>query len=316
MVLVHLTIAGLRGADPLEIGPLSRVALLPDGPAGVAAADALSLLAAALEPARVPATLRDLEIAGPSEDIEVISQNELPAQATWARSEGADALLSREGGRRVVISADVKLDPVLYGRLREVASRDPQLAEGLTSTASLSLRVGWLFSVDRTAAAVALHEVSVGQAAVPLTAESPRWLPGFLGLVAQRLGRMRWRDPPEVVADRVLQAALSADPERRARARRACRILADPPFSLGALELVRSGDRTIPCFGPDLLRIRQLGPAAARALGLVEAAVLEAPDILVAEGQLEAPVMAWLADQVEGSDGILEQVLVAPGGAP
>src|SRR5690606_28615667 len=96
--------------------------------------------------------------------------------------------------------------------------------------------------------------------------------------------------------------------------RRLSRALAEPPFGCGALELVNPS-RPSAAFGEELRRARQLGPAAARALRLVAAALLDAPDVLVLDEPVAPPVREWLRARTDGPDATLEQVLIV-GEAP
>lgn len=317
MLVTGLHIEGLRGGDGLELDELGGLRMLPRGPAGIAALDALDLVAATCDPDRTAGTLARLGVVGSADDAEVLVEDKLPVQA---RCEGADAaaMVDPAAGRAVRVRVDLELDPPLFGRLREQALRDPRLVSAL-GDASLSLRIGWIWTRDLTTVSIGLLGVAVGDVAFPATgADRPAWLPELLREVAARIRRVEPTSASDV-AGRLHDAALSTDPEARRRQGRVADALAEAPFALGTLNLTRIRGRIVPCFGPDLLRPRQLGPAATEALRLCTAVYLDEPDVLLVEGggQCQADpdaVVTWLRDRTHGDKAVLEQVLIAPGG--
>jgi hypothetical protein len=231
-------------------------------------------------------------------------------------------MLPVDGSRQITTTIGFELDPPLFGRLRQQAVRDPRLVTALSESPRATVKVGWLFTNDLLTASIAVLALAVGETPFPLTGtDRPPWLSGFLRDVGARFGRVSWGDTPGVVARRLLLAALSPDPDRRAKFRQLADALERPPFVLGHLELVRVGEQVEACFGPGLHRARQYGPAAAEALRLVEAVILEAPDVLVVEAPGIAQgtpdeVRGWLSEHASGERATLEQVLVVPGGPP
>ena len=320
MYVTSIHVQGLRGAEEFEATKLDRVVDLPPGPPGVAVMDALSLFAASLDKAALAPTLVRLGLLRDPAAVQVVEEDGFPVQITLPDAFGVPSLLPADGSRQVTITVDVELDPPLFGRLRGLAVRDPRLVTALGEGATVSIKVGWLFTNDLVTASVGILGLMVGDTRFPATGgERPAWLPGLLQDIGARFARVG----PETsdVARRLLDAALAQDPDRRARFAEVADLLAKPPFLLGRLELVRVGEQVEACFGPGLLRARQFGPAAWEALRLVEAAVLDAPDILLAEApgltqSDPAAVRGWLEQKASGENATLEQVIVAYGGSP
>jgi hypothetical protein len=321
MYLTSIRVTGLRGAEEFHATELDRVVELPTGPAGIAVADGLSLFAAALDGKRTAAIAVRLGLARRPEDVAVLEDDGFPTQLTVPDRFGVVPLLPPDGSRNVTITLDIELDPPLFGRLRALAVRDPRLVTALGAGARVMIKVGWLFTNDLVTASIAVLSVGVGETTFPITgSDRPSWLSGLLRDVGARFGRVGWDEPSEAVAQRLLTAALADDPERRSRYNTAAEQCGSQPFALGRLELVRSGDRVEATFGPKLLRARQFGPAAAEALRLIEAVVLDAPDVLVVEAAGIAQrtpelVRGWLSEHASGSAATLEQVILAPGGS-
>ncbi len=315
MIIRRLKADGLR--ESVDFTGLSGRVDAPSGPAGLALADALDLFAAALEPDRVAPTLARLGVAA-IDEVEVLSEQGAPVQASWPSSEGVDALLAET--QSLSIEVEITLDPVLFGMLREQAVRDARLATALAD-ATLHLRIGWLFTNDRCTAAPSLNALRVGSTAFPLTGtDRPRWASDLARAVAGRVHRLTWDDDARAVAVRLHDASLSADPAVRAGFSRARAALAQVPFGLGSLELVRGPTGLEPRFGDELRPARAYGPSAAEALRLVEAVFVVRPDVLVVEAPGIAQVSTqeiaeWLVSATEGNEATLEQVVLVPGGA-
>jgi hypothetical protein len=252
----------------------------------------------------------------------MLEEHGLPTQVWLSDIGGVSALVRVEETRNFTVYAEIEPDPPLFGRLRELAVRDPRLVTALGQSPTIRVKVGWLLSNDHTTAAIGLSEVGIGEVGFALaSAERPAWLPGFLRDLGARFGRTDPGEPGGVVAARLLEASLSSDGNARRGFQRAADVLAGPPFSLGHLELVRVQGRLHACFGTELLRARQFGPAATEALRLVEAVYVNAPDVLVVEApgasvRDPATVREWLARATQGDDATLEQVILVPGGGP
>ncbi len=321
MFVTGIHVQGLRGAEDFDASDLDRVVRLPVGPPGIAVADALSLLVASLDARRTPAILVSLGLARDVDRVELLVEDGFPIQVTLPDSSGVPALLPPGGGRHVTVSVDVELDPPMFGRLRQLAVRDPRLVTALGDGARVTIKVGWLFTTDLTAASISVLGIAVGETPFPVIgSEKAVWLPGLLSDIAQRFQRVGTDESADRVAQRLLEACLSPDPDRRERFRRLAQTLEGPPFQLGRLELVRFKDKVEACFGAGLLRARQFGPSAVDALRLVEAVILESPDVLIVEapGAAQAhpaAVRGWLDEQASGEKALMEQVIVVPGGA-
>jgi hypothetical protein len=320
MYVTAIHVHGLRNAEQFEATDLERVVELPGGPGGVAVADALSMLSASLDAKRLPAALISLGLARDPSEVQVLEEDGFPVQVTLSDPFGVPALLPTDGSRQITVSVDVELDPPLFGRLRGLAVRDPRLVTALGAGARVTIKVGWLFTTDLTVASVTVLNVAVGETTFSTSgSEKPSWLGNLLHDVGGRFRRVAQTDSPETVARRLLDAGLSHDPEKRSRYRRATEATGGAPFFLGKLEIVRVGERVEACFGPGLLRARQFGPSAADGLRLVEAVVLDAPDVLVVEAPgsawRDAPaIRGWLEQHASGDKATLEQVIIAPTG--
>ena len=317
MYVTSVHVQGFRNAEDFEATDLGRIVDLPAGPPGIAVADALLAFAGSLHPDRIGPVLTQLGLVeGPPV---VLVEDGLPIQVTLAEGFGVPSLLPPDGSRNLRVTVEVKLDPPLFGKLRQLAVRDPRLVTALGEGARIKIKVGWLFTTDHTVLSIALLGVSVGDTAFPIIgSERPVWLVELLHDIGSRFGRVKPASAATVVS-RLLDAALSQDPERRSRYSRLAEALASPPFSLGRLEIVRSGNRLEPCFGTGLLRARQFGSAADEALVLTEAVLLDSPDVLIIEApgianRDPAAVRGWLSAHADGDRATLEQVVFAAGG--
>jgi len=317
-----IRVEGLRGAPSWERPGLGRVVDLPPGPEGVAVADALTLLSASMDGRRLHAALVRLGLSHPADDPEIVEEHGLPTQVWLSDVGGVKALVRVEEMRNFTVYAEIEPDPPLFGRLRELAVRDPRLVTALGQSPTIRVKVGWLLSNDHTTAAIGLSEVGIGEVAFALSsAERPIWLPGLLRDLGARFGRTDPVEPGSAVTARLLEASLSSDGDVRHGFRKVANAVAGPPFSLGRLELVRAEGRLHACFGPELLRARQFGVGATEALRLAAAVYLNAPDVLIVEASAAgarepAAVREWLARATQGDDATLEQVILVPGGSP
>jgi len=295
---------------------------LPPGPEGVAVADALTLLSASLDGERLKGALVRLGLCHPADDPGIIEELGLPTQVWLSDVAGVNALVNVEETRTFTVYVEVEPDPPLFGRLRELAVRDPRLVTALGQSPTVRVKVGWLLSNDHTMVAIGLSEVGIGEVGFSLaSAERPMWLPGLLRDLGGRFGRPDPAEPEGALVARLLEAQLSGDPSLRRGFAKVADAVAAPPFSLGRLELVRTEGRVHACFGEQLLRARQFGPSAVEALRTVMAVYLSAPDVLIldapgASTREPAAVREWLAGATEGDGATLEQVIVVPGGSP
>ena len=309
MLIDAVEIQGLRMANDWSQAGLAAPVALPAAPQGVAVADALSMVEAVLNPDRFVAVAQGLGLLKPEHEI-FLDDAHFVEQAVALDIQGVDAMLADAGNRRVTVSITIKLDPPLYGRLREESHKDPRVMTALGQDGTLTLKVGWLFSMSREAVSLGVLEARVGDTAFALNkSDRPSWMNGMLRAIGERLGRMDWAEPVAAVTQRLQRASVSADPNQRAGFGRAAVALAEPPFSLGRLELSGLGADVVAAFGPDLVRARSLGPAASRALRLVESALLRAPDVLVVEDATAAEA-DWLMTCLEGDNATLEQVWI------
>jgi hypothetical protein len=222
------------------------------------------------------------------------------------------ALVDAETPRRVVVEGTVMLDPTLYGRLRQGALRDPALIGALGASPTVTVRVGWLFNPAGTHVAVSVLGVAVGGVAFPVHGtERPAWMMDLLHTVAERCAHLRVDDAGGV-AERMRRAMLSGEPEQRARYDACARALAAPPFGLAGVQIVDGPRGPSVAFGSELLRSRQHGVRAERALALAELVHLICPDVAVVHGVSDASTLDWLVAATEGAEATLEQVCVTP----
>lgn len=308
MLLDAVHVVGLAGAEAWSADGLDAVVDLPTPPAGVAVADGLSLLHLGLSPEVAGSVLAGLEIAG-TDPLVHPDAHGFVEQVTGLDPAGVGALLHDETDRKVICSVGIRLDPQLYGRLREEAIRDPRVVTALGQDPTLGVKVGWLFTPDLSAASVTVLEVRVGELSFPIhAAERPAWLTPMLRDVGRRLARPDLDSPVEALGRRLLGASLSSRPSERAAFRRLAAAMAEPPFALGVLELVDSV-RPVVAFGQQLRRARQFGPAALRSIRLAAVALLDAPDVLIVDEPMSDPARAWLVGCTTGPNATLEQIL-------
>ena len=309
-----LTVEGLRGAHDWRASDLGRSVWLPDGPQGMAVADALALVAASLDADRCEQVLQRMQLYAGEHEV-FPDDSGFPEQVIGLEVTEVDALLDPEAGRKVVLTARVTLDPPLFGRLRDESMRDPRMLAALGDDPSVTLKIGWLFSTDRAAASVGVLEVRVAKTSFPTgRTERPGWMDGMLGAIGRRIGGVGAAESASALAARLLEASMSSDPDLRARFARLCEAMDHAPFALGRLELLRRGGGVDLAFGADLVRARQLGPRALRAVRVAAAALIDAPDVLVVEDDVASEWFEWLDGLTQGDGATLEQVWVLPRG--
>lgn len=312
MRLEALALEGLRHAADWSTTELEVSSALPPAPVGIAVADGIALLAAALDARRTEVILDRAGLVGPELDL-LLDERNLPEQVSGLEPAEVAALLDPESGRRVVAEATVVLDPPLFGQLREESMRDPRMLAALGASPTVTVKVGWLFTADHGTASIGVLEVKVADTPFPTgRAERPRWMDSLLVGIGRRLGGVGARTGVDSLGMQLVEASLSPEPHLRARFHRLCEAMAEPPFGFGRLELVGQDDGVMPCFGPELTRARQLGPRTIRALRVATAALLDAPDVLVVEDDVAEPWIPWLTSLTQGDDATLEQVLWLP----
>lgn len=300
MWIGRLAVEGMRRGAPLH-KDLGRRAQVGVGPVAIAAADAVDLWRAALDghvTARVMAALGLGEVA-------VAMADGLPASVAELRGDMVAAVTEAALPRRVSVEAECQLDPPLFAELRTAALRDPALALGLGARSTLMVRVGWLFSKDGSTATPHVHAVRVGTHDVAANGpERPPWLTALLARVGAKVQRVR---PPDEagLAERLLAASSSPDPELRQRAARAGR--AGKDAGIGVIEVVRRDGRLGLGVGRDLLPPRCAAPDALRVASLVIEAIVESPDVLLVD-DVPASARRWLGALPETDGAPVEQV--------
>lgn len=220
---------------------------------------------------------------------------------TWTDDELAlDAVAFElvEGARpSVVVEAEVRPDPPLYGRLREAVLRDPRLAMGLAS-GTLTVRVGWLATPDRRVVRPDLLGVRLGEIDLPL-AELPGWVRPLLADIGHRIVPARRVADLEADAERVRAALHGQDRLHRKAARALLDVL--------ELELLLTDDG-VRFTGAGLMPLRWADRESVERIGLACTVLLGRPDVLVA-GRSSSD--GWLEQQLAGDDAALEQVVIA-----
>lgn len=282
MWIARLSVRGLAGRDEALERELERV----DSLGHPALSDGFVLLAGALAPALRPLAAATLGWAGTWDDGELALQRPLTEAAAVAHP-------------ALVVEADVRPDPPMFGRIREHVLRDPERAGGLAE-GSLTVRVGWQLTPDRRVVRPDLLGVRLGSAPFPL-GEMPAWITTLLRDLG---GRVRWVDrdePLSAVADRLLDALLGDDPGRRRDARAA--------LEHAGVEVVRTEGRARLALAGELHPLRWGHPELPTTVRLAEAALLGRPDVLVVPFAVDAATRAWLEGLTDGDDAALEQVV-------
>lgn len=252
--------------------------------------------------------LQDLDAEVPGE-VSVLRPHAVRAMLGEAR---ADGRIRTGPAREITVEATFELDPPLFGRLREVVVRDPQLAEGL-GEGTLTVRIGWLFTPDLHTVSVDRLGVALGSVSVPLSDPAP-WVDRVLTDLGSRivvLGEERVSH----LAGRLADALLHADPEVRAAGQDALDALGARPFPDGPVQIARMDGDVFHALGPDLRPWRWASQDASWHARLVDAVHLRRPDVLVVPRGFAPDVEAWLAARTQGDDADLEQVLL-PGARP
>jgi hypothetical protein len=308
MYLTGLHIEGFRGAEKWSFETSSRLVALPQGRVGCAVADALSLFAAGFGGAALLPLAQRLGWAGP--ETTVVGQG-ADAELQGLRAPAVAAVVA-PSARTVTIEAVLALDPPLFGQLREHAARDPRMVTALGQKPSVRLKVGWLFSKDRTNAHASVLFLRVGDVAFELSGKDrPLWVPELLTDVGRRFARTDPFEGPPEVARRWVEATVSPDPIVRGGLSKATAALRVEPFGLPSPGLLQSGplygDIEV-VFGEELLRVRQLGRFAHDALRITYAAHVLRPDVLVVDEVISPELRDWLLALTEADEAPVEQI--------
>ena len=318
MLLHSLTAQGLRDANELEMTALGPVVELPAGASGIAVLDALTFWAAALDPDACRELLPTLGLtmvppgSAPDEVPPLLVENGLPVQVALADGKAAGLLLTAAEPCRVTVEVDLVLDPPMFGRLREHAVRSPMLVAALGQHPSVTVKVGWLFSRDRTLASITVHAVQIGETSFPMH-EAERWLIELLGTIGRRVARLGVARSEADMGAWLAAYQLSASRELRDRFAACAQTLSGAPFHLDELSLIADKGCFYPSFTPSIYRARQLGLGAMDALELVALLMLERPDIVLADGSSvgfpgQAQLRAWLTELLAEDGAPIEQI--------
>lgn len=304
MLLRRLVADGLSGGS-LEFEPEGRVVRLP---AAELVAEAAALWSAALDRSQLTAMAQRLGWSGPAT---VVGGDPADPALDGLRPSGVDRTVL-PGGRTVTIELHFGLDPTLFSRFREAASREPRLASVLANDPSLVVKVGWFLSLDRTWGAPSLLAIRLGEVPFETTGKDR---PSFLAQLLPELGRrVQVTDPfagPDELATRLLRAQGSSEPRLRDGVAAVRRAASSPPFELPSLELVDADGEVTLCFGPELRSFRRLGPAAVRQVAWLAAAHLGAADLLVIPEPVSDEVVEYFEAALEASGAPVEQVVFA-----
>lgn len=223
--------------------------------------------------------------------------------------------------RTVQVDLQVELDPPQFGLLRELAFKDPVLAEAMgPQLLRLELRCGWAFTRDLSIGDASVLGLRLGELDISPSTEAFKVL---APLLKGMQGRVRihntWDHPLEMLA----AATRSPDPSTREDLESLQRALCASPFNLGRVSVIDGEQGSWLALGPTLRPVQDLGPAAQAAVSLLCAIYLDPAEILVLDHPgllLESgpAVMRWLERLLEAPGGPLEQLIVLSrrGGVP
>ena len=288
MIIRGLGVRGLSGLEELRVEGLDRVVRIGGPPrARQALFEALRMACSMLDGSpRLPWSSAEADEHG---------------QLELADAHRSQKRLTDE--RTVKVRLDIELDPPLFGRLRETAVRDPEIVDHLG--ADVTIVLGWAFTATLDLCAASVLSFRIGDFVVD--SERP-WRAEFLKNFQGRGGHVQAADPVGVEG-----RATSSSPAVRARHRAAVQSLSRPPFSLPALEVVRSVGPAL-ALGEDLVPLDAAGSTveAAVALGL---SVHSGVDVLLADrpsAAMERPraVRHWVERQATDDASPLEQVFL------
>lgn len=309
MLLAGIEIDGLRYGEAVRLEELGSLVDLPAGAAGIAILDGLGFWAAGLSRTSLNNFLPTLGLCLAEDEQAVIEEKGLPTQVLIGDPEAVRPLLSEGDTHKVVVSADVDLDPPLFGKLRAHAARYPRLVAALGQHPSVRVKVGWLFNRDFSAASITVHSVHIGETDFAVH-DGELWLLELLRELGLRFARIQ-RPREEAAAGAWLASyGLSAQWKRRARYAACVAQLEGPPFSIERLGIIADRGSFFPGFTDEISRARQVGSQALAALSLVGELFLTCPDVLLVDCAAGAGtgLRPWL-EGVLASDGApVEQV--------
>jgi hypothetical protein len=293
MFITSIQVRGFRDLASFSATGLGRVVhVLGPTPQTTALADAVQLTFAAVSQDLLADLIGRWQLCGPEEQPEIVGEP-FPDQASWTDTSAAGAIVGPERNLRVELS--MRLDPPLYGSLRQQAAREPRLVAALSSGAELRLSVGALFTRSWDTMALTIHSVAFGDVALT-DQDRKRWGNRFLRQLGERLHRFV---PSAAVGD-IAMAALTSRDQRGAYESWAVALLPDGPSlrvisGPGGRSQVLANERPLARWG------WQVQEQAA----LAAAIHLSGADIVWAE--TEEPEVAAA---VEGDASPLEQVFV------
>lgn len=293
MIIRGLGVRGLSGLAEVRVEELGRVVRVGGPPrARQALYEALSLALGALNPGDVSAFL-------------AMGIGAIDDEGQIAIGDPA-AMRARLGPERSLkVRLDIELDPPLFGKLRELAVRDPDLVDAIG--APLILTWGWVFTNDFEFASQSRLSIRLGDLKMD---EERVWLPEFLRLLERRGAAWRTGDLDEPA---IRAADRSPEASQRAAAASMRSALRRPPWSLPELHVVDTEAGGFLALGDDVVPLSAWGGDAGVGVGLCQAVHLDPAEILVlrepsAGTERPRAVRNWLVQQVEATGSPLEQI--------
>jgi len=298
MLITSVHVSGFRDLPNFNAKKLGRVVCLKGpGPSTTALGDAIQLCFAALNPVQVAPLLRRWGVLAPDEVPEIIGAP-FPDQAIWTDQTAAKALVADPIARTLKVTLELRLDPILFGQLRALATRDPRLVSALAKGSTAKIEVGALFTQTFDAVAFNVHKLVIGNEAFSTkSTDQPKWVGTFLNQLSNRAMR---HNPVQAVQD-VAQAAMDAATSQT-HFQNYCAwqsALTDP---YGSVRAARGPEGTAVLLANEL-PIRRWGASAIRRAAAASSAFLSNADVLWI--QTEDP---WIEQFVESDDAPLEQI--------
>jgi hypothetical protein len=309
MLLAGIEVDGLRHGESVRLEELGNLVDLPAGTAGIAILDGLAFWAGGLSVASLKAMLPTLGLSIAEDEQAVIEEKGLPAQVLIGDPSAVRSVLADGEPRKVVVSADVDLDPPLFGTLRAHAARYPRLVAALGQHPSVRVKVGWLFNRDCSAASITVHSVHIGETDFAVHDGEP-WLLQLLSALGSRFARIQ-RPREEAHAGAWLASyGLSEQADRRSRYEACAAQLTEPAFGVEQLSIIADRGAFYPGFTREMSRARQVGGQALSALTLVGECFLTRPDVLLVDCAAGAGVgiRPWLEQVLSADNAPIEQV--------
>ncbi len=251
-----------------------------------------------------PDALRELILNWRGQPLDLAEEGGLVTEASWTGGDGLAGLFSPDGDGLVRVSATYRLDPVLFGKLRASALRDPRLVDAMSSDATLQVSCGLRFASDFASVSLDALRFAVGDVPFPTRGpDAPSWLLAFLRALRGRVSGL----PLSALDWHPRASSWRADTQNRLD--ETLRALAGPPARLGRLIPLETGLGQLD--GEALVPLHFVGVEAVRTAGWVGSALLRRPDILVArEAPHTAAWLRWWRAQAEGDNSPLEQVIL------